>query len=432
MRVVILGAGVIGVSTAYYLARAGHEITVLERRNGPGQETSYANAGEISPGYAAPWSGPGVPVKALKWLLMRHPPLAIKPSLDPALWRWLAAFLGNCRRDRYRVNKARMLRLAEYSRDRLKELRASAGIRYDARSLGTLQLFRTQKQLDACAGDMALLREHGIPHSLLDRGQLTRHEPALAPVREKFVGGLHLPGDETGDCLKFTRELAELAQGLGVRFEYGSAVLALERDGARIGGVRATTGHYQADAYLVALASHAPALLAPLGIHLPVYPVKGYSLTVPIAAEDGAPRSTVMDETHKVAITRLGDRIRVGGTAELAGFNLDLDPARIATLEHVLGDVFPRGGDPRRATAWAGLRPMTPDGTPVLGPTRYANLYLGTGHGTLGWTMAAGTGKLLADLLSQRQPEIDMAGLTLARYDACASAPLACPEATPC
>jgi D-amino-acid dehydrogenase len=416
MRVLILGAGVIGVSTAYYLARSGHEVTVLDRQAAPGQETSYANAGEISPGYAAPWSGPGVPLKALKWLLMRHPPMVIKPSLDPALWRWLAAFLGNCQVDRYRVNKSRMLRLAQYSRDRLRDLRASTGIHYDERSLGTLQLFRTQKQLDACAGDAALLREHGIPHSVLDREQITRYEPALAAVPEKFVGGLHLPGDETGDCHKFTRQLADLAVGLGVRFVYNSTAFQLAQYGQLISSVRASTGLYQADAYLVALGSHAPRLLAPLGIKLPVYPVKGYSITVPIVDEEGAPRSTVMDETHKVAITRLGDRIRVGGTAELAGFNLDRTPARIATLEHVLGDLFPRGGDPDRVTGWAGLRPMTPDGTPVLGPTPYANLYLGTGHGTLGWTMAAGTGKLLADLLSRRQPEIDLAGLTLARY----------------
>lgn len=416
MRVLILGAGVIGVTSAWYLARSGHEVTVLERRSAPGLETSYANAGEVSPGYAAPWSGPGVPAKALKWLFSRHAPLVLKPSLDPALWRWLAAFLGECTLERYRVNKSRMLRLAEYSRDQLKILREQTGIRYDERSLGTLQLFRTQKQLEAGAADAALLREQGVPHALLERHEIGRFEPALAAVREKFVGGLRLPGDETGDCLKFTRELAELAATQGVRFEYNQAILGLEREGDGIARVRTTTGTHQAEAYLVALASHAPALLAPLGIRLPVYPVKGYSITVPVADAGAAPRSTVMDETHKIAITRLGDRIRVGGTAELNGFNLELTPERIATLQYVLGDVFPRGGDPRRVTPWAGLRPMTPDGTPVLGPTPLANLHLATGHGTLGWTMAAGTGRVIADLLSQRQPEIDMEGLALARY----------------
>lgn len=416
MRVLILGAGVIGVSTAYYLAKSGHQVVVVDRQSAPGQETSFANAGEISPGYAAPWSGPGVPLKALKWMLMAHPPLVLRPSLDPALWRWLAAFLGECRLDRYRINKSRMLRLAEYSRDQLRALRHATGIHYDERSLGTLQLFRTQKQLDASAGDMALLAEHGIPHSLLDRDQITQREPALARVRDKFVGGLHLPCDETGDCHQFTRALADLASQMGVRFEYGATVLGLQRDGRRIGGILTSAGPRRADAYLVALASHAPRLLRPLGIHLPIYPVKGYSITVPVVDDAGAPRSTVMDETHKVAITRLGGRIRVGGTAELNGHNLDLDPARLGTLKHVLGDVFPDGGDLGQAIGWTGLRPMTPDGPPILGATPYPNLYLGTGHGTLGWTMAAGTGRVLADLLSGRGPEIDMEGLTVARY----------------
>lgn len=428
MRILILGAGVIGVSAAYYLARAGHEVTVLERQPAPGQETSFANAGEISPGYSAPWSGPGVPLKAVNWLLMRYAPLVIKPSLDPALWRWLAAFLGQCRLDRYRVNKARMLRLAEYSRDRLRELRTELGLHYDERSLGTLQLFREQKQLDAVAGDIALLEEQGIPYQLLDRAGLAGHEPALASAGDKFVGGLRLPGDETGDCLKFTGGLAARAADLGVAFRHGVQVLGLAHAADRVTSVRTDAGPLQADAYLVALASHAPALLAPLGLRLPIYPVKGYSITVPVVDEAGAPRSTVMDETHKVAITRLGERIRVGGTAELNGFNRDLVPARVAMLGHVLQDVFPGGGDLDRAVAWAGLRPMTPDGTPILGPTPYANLHLATGHGTLGWTMAAGTGKLLADLISGSTPEIDTEGLALSRYTPSRRAAELCPE----
>jgi D-amino-acid dehydrogenase len=416
MRILILGAGVIGVSAAWFLARAGHAVTLLDRQTGPGQETSFANAGEISPGYAAPWAAPGIPLKALKWLFAQHPPLILRPSLDPALWRWLAGFLGECRVENYHRNKAHMLRLAEYSRDVLKDLRDGEAIEYDQRSLGTLQLFRSQKQLDASARDLALLREYDIPHRLLGHDQLSQHEPALVAVRERFVGGLHLPRDETGDCLAFTRALADKAAKLGVRFEFNCHIEALQQEGERIVGVRTRAGVQQADAYLVALASHAPALLAPLDIRLPIYPVKGYSLTVPITQADAAPRSTVMDETYKVAITRLGERIRIGGTAELNGFNLKIEPRRIATLQHVLAQVFPHGGDVQRATAWAGLRPMTFDGPPILGPTRYRNLHLATGHGTLGWTMAAGTGKLLADLISGREPEIDMDGLTLARY----------------
>jgi len=416
LHVAVLGAGVIGTSVAYYLARAGHRVTVLERQPGAGLETSFANAGEVSPGYSAPWAGPGVPVKAVKWLLMRHRPLVIWPLLDWAMWRWGLSMLANCNARAYDVNKSRMLRLAEYSRDCLRQLRADAGIAYDERAQGTLQLFRTQKQLDGTGADTEILRRFGVPFEVLDRDGCIVHEPALARVREKFVGGLRLPGDETGDCFKFTRRLAEMAAGLGVEFRYGTRISRLNANGGRIDGAATSSGAVIADAYVLALGSYSPLLARPLGLRLPVYPVKGYSITVPITDPAGAPESTVMDETHKVAVTRLGGRIRVGGTAELAGYDLRLREARRATLEHVVTDLFPAGGDVARAEFWTGLRPMTPDGTPIVGPTRYPNLYLATGHGTLGWTMAAGTGRLLADLVCGRKPEIDLDGLTLARY----------------
>lgn len=416
MRVLILGSGVIGASTAYYLARAGYEVTVVDRQPGPGLETSFANAGQVSPGYSAPWAGPGVPVKAIKWMLMHHSPLVIKPGVDPGMWRWGMAMLRNCTAERYKVNKARMVRLAEYSRDCLKALRAEIGIRYDERAQGTIQLFRTQKQLDAVGKDTEILDEYGVPYEVLDRAGYTRYEPALADVQEKFVGALRLPGDETGDCYKFTVAIAEEAQKLGAEFRFGTRIQALEREGDRIVGVRTDTGTLTADRYLVALGSYSTALLAPHGIHIPVYPVKGFSITVPITDPAKSPESTLMDETHKVALTRLGNRIRVGGTAQLSGFNLDLEEPRRRTLEFVLTDIFPQGGDVSRADFWTGLRPMTPDGTPVIGNTRFPNLYLSTGHGTLGWTMAAGSGRVLADLLGGREPEIDLDGLTVARY----------------
>jgi D-amino-acid dehydrogenase len=417
MKVIVLGSGVIGVSTGYFLARSGHEVSVVDRRPGPAQETSYANAGEISPGYAAPWAGPGAPLKALKWMRMAHPPLVVHPSLDGALWRWMGGALANCTAARYRTNKGRMVRLAEYSRDCLADLRAETGIRYDGRGMGTLQLFRTWKQLDAAAGDTEVLLETGLPFQLLDSRAVLRYEPALDPVRHKFVGGLRLPGDETGDCYKFSVALARLAEGQGVRFRLGTRIGGLARNGGRIDGVQTESGLLQADAYVVALGSYSPLLLKPLGLDLPIYPVKGYSISVPVADPARAPKSTLMDETYKVALTRLGSRIRVGGTAELAGYDLSLPETRRATLAHVLGDLFPGAADGSPAEFWTGLRPMTPDGPPILGATPYANLYLNTGHGTLGWTMAAGTGKLLADLLSRRRTEIDMEGLTLARYD---------------
>ncbi len=416
MHVVVLGSGVIGVSCAYHLALAGHQVTVLDRCAAPAMETSYANAGEVSPGYSAPWAGPGVPVKAIKWLMMRHRPLVIRPHFDLALVRWGLAMLRNCTAARYKLNKGRMVRLAEYSRDCLIELRAQTGIDYDQRTQGTLQLFRTQRQFDASAADVGVLREYGVAHALLDAEACLAHEPALAHVRDKFVGGLHLPSDETGDCFKFTQALAALAAQRGVRFRYGIRIDRLLQVGGQVHGVATATGTVKADATLVALGSYSPLLLAPLGISLPVYPVKGYSITVPITDASGAPESTVMDETHKVAVTRLGERIRVGGTAELAGYDLHLHPARQRTLEHVVGDLFPRGGDVARAEFWCGLRPMTPDGTPLLGPAGPRGLYLATGHGTLGWTMAAGTGRVMAEVISGRPAPIDMKGLTLARY----------------
>nr|MBL8411188.1 D-amino acid dehydrogenase [Dechloromonas sp.] len=416
MHVLVLGSGVIGTSIAYYLAKAGHQVTVVDRQPGPALETSFANAGEVSPGYSAPWAGPGVPIKAIKWMLMHHSPLVIKPMLDPAMWRWGAAMLRNCTESAYQVNKSRMVRVAEYSRDCLKELRAETGIAYDERSQGTLQLFRTQKQLDGIGKDVEILKASGVPFQVLDRAGYIQYEPALAEVQEKFVGALRLPGDETGDCFKFTQRLAKLAEGLGVDFRFGTTIAGIEHDGRRITGIRTDAGTLRADQYVLALGSYSTQLLKPLGIDIPVYPVKGFSITVPITDPTMAPESTIMDETHKVAVTRLGDRIRVGGTAQLSGFDLGLEESRRKTLEFVVSDLFPKGGDVSKAEFWTGLRPMTPDGTPIIGNTRYHNLTLSTGHGTLGWTMAAGTGRVVADLLSGRQPDIAVNDLSVARY----------------
>ena len=416
MKVLILGSGVIGTTSAYYLARAGHEVTVLDRQAAPALETSFANAGEVSPGYSSPWAGPGVPAKAVQWMLMRHSPLVIWPMLDLAMWRWGAMMLRNCTEARYRINKGRMVRLAEYSRDCLAALRRDTGIAYDERTQGTVQLFRTQKQLDAIGKDVEILKAYQVPFEVLDRDGYCNYEPALALVKEKFVGALRLPGDETGDCFKFTQAIAEMARQLGVEFRFNTAIEGLDAVGGQISKVRTSAGSLTADAYLVALGSYSPQMLQPLGLQLPVYPVKGYSITLPITDVQFAPESTIMDESHKVAVTRLGERIRVGGTAELAGFSLKLRESRRATLNHVVTDLFPKGGDLTQAKFWCGLRPMTPDGTPILGGTPISNLYLATGHGTLGWTMAAGTGRVIADLISGRRPEISMDGLTVARY----------------
>jgi D-amino-acid dehydrogenase len=416
MKVLVLGGGVIGVSSAYFLARAGHEVELVDRQSGPALETSFANAGEVSPGYSAPWAGPGVPVKAIKWMLMQHSPLVIWPLLDPAMWRWGAMMLANCTERAYALNKSRMVPIAEYSRDVLKALRAETGIGYDDRAQGTLQLFRTQKQLDGIGGDVEVLQQYGVPFEVLDREGFCKVEPALKLTQEKFVGALRLPNDETGDCFKFSNRLAEMAAALGVQFRWNTRIDALQVGGGGITGVHTDAGLLKADKVVLALGSYSPKLLEPVGIRIPVYPVKGYSITVPITDAQYAPESTIMDETHKVAVTRLGDRIRVGGTAELAGYSLNLREPRRGTLNHVVTDLFPKGGDVSKASFWCGLRPMTPDGTPIIGPTPVQDLLLATGHGTLGWTMACGTGRVIADMVSGRQPEIDVSGLAMARY----------------
>ncbi|MCE9632948.1 MAG: D-amino acid dehydrogenase [Methylophilales bacterium] len=423
MRVLVLGSGVVGVTSAYYLAKQGFEVTVIDRQPAPGLETSFANAGQISPGYAAPWAAPGVPMKALKWLFQRHAPLAIKSDLT--LWQiqWTLKLLRNCTGKRYDINKERMVRLAEYSRDCIRELRASTGISYEGRTQGTLQVFRTQKQLDAEAKDIAVLSRMGVPFEHLDPDGCARVEPALALVKDQLLGGLRLPGDETGDCQLFTTNLAKEAQKLGVKFRQDVTIDRLITSNNKLSGVEISADAgietLQADQYVVALGSYTRALMQGLGLQIPVYPVKGYSLTVPVLDSAAAPISTVMDETYKVAITRFDDRIRVGGMAELAGFDLSLNPRRRETLEMVLNGLFPNGGDVSKSLFWTGLRPMTPDGTPIIGKASasYSNVWLNTGHGTLGWTMACGSGQVLADLMANQPTAIRCDDLNLSRYN---------------
>jgi D-amino-acid dehydrogenase len=422
MKVLVLGSGVIGVTSAYYLAQHGFDVTVIDRQPAVGLETSFANAGQISPGYSAPWAAPGVPMKALKWLFQRHAPLAIKP--DMSLWQlqWTFKLLQNCTAMRYDMNKERMVRLAEYSRDCLSELRAETGLHYEGRALGTLQVFRTQKQLDAEAKDIAVLQRLGVPFEHLDPDACALVEPGLAKVKHQLLGGLRLIGDETGDCQLFTTNLAGKAKALGVKFMQNVSIVRLLTANKKITGVEISTIEgkqiLQADQYVVALGSYSRALMQNLGLHIPVYPVKGYSLTVPVVNSAAAPISTVMDETYKVAITRFDNRIRVGGMAELAGFDLSLNPRRRETLEMVLNGLFPDAGDVKQAEFWTGLRPMTPDGTPIIGKASHglANVWLNTGHGTLGWTMACGSAQVLADLVAQHQPAIASEDFNLSRY----------------
>lgn len=415
MRVVVLGSGVVGVTSAYYLARAGHDVTVIDRDAGPALETSFANAGQISPGYASPWAAPGVPLKAVKWMFQKHAPLAIRLDGTQFQLQWMWQMLQNCTESRYAVNKGRMVRLAEYSRDRLQALRADTGIQYEGRTGGTLQVFRTQQQFDGAAKDIAVLKDANVPYELLSAAELAQAEPALAAVSHKLTGGLRLPGDETGDCQMFTTRLAALAEQLGVKFRYNTPIDALAMAGDRIAGVQCGSELVRADSFVVALGSYSTRFLSGL-VKIPVYPLKGYSITAPIVNAAAAPVSTVLDETYKIAITRFDDRIRVGGMAEIVGFDKSLRQARRETLELCVNDLFPGGGDTSKATFWTGLRPMTPDGTPIVGRTPVPNLFLNTGHGTLGWTMSCGSGQLLADVMSGKQPAIKADDLSVHRY----------------
>lgn len=423
MKIVVLGSGVIGTTSAWYLAQQGHEVTVIDRQPAAALETSFANAGEISPGYSAPWAAPGIPLKAIKWMFMEHAPLIIQPKPDLAKLKWMAQMLANCTAKAYHENKARMVRIAEYSRDCLTDLRSQVDIAFDERQQGTLQVFRTQKQLDGAQKDIEVLREGGVPFELLDVKGCLAVEPGLANASHKIVGGLRLPKDETGDCFKFTQALAAKAEAAGVTFRYGTEIKRLIRRGDRITSVMTNAGEISADAFVLALGSYSPFLVKEFGIDLPVYPLKGYSITVPIKDASRAPESTVMDETHKIAITRLGDRIRVGGMAEIAGFDFSLSPKRQRTLTHSVEDLFGGAGDQSQATFWCGLRPMTPDGTPIVGRSPISNLFLNTGHGTLGWTMSAGSGRLLADIISGRATDIESEDLGYSRYSRQKSAP---------
>jgi len=417
MHTIILGSGVLGVASAWYLAKAGHQVTVIDRQSGVAEETSHGNAGMISPGYATPWAAPGVPIKAIKWLLQDLAPLMIKyRELDTNTLSWMCKMIANCNEKSYHVNKERMMRLAEYSRDCFKELRNELDIDYDQRQKGTLQVFRTQKQVDGLYKDIEVLTECGVEFSQLSTQECFKYEPALENVKDKIVGGLHLPGDETGDCYKFTIALAKECEKLGVKFLMNTNINHLNQHNGKIVSVNTDKGDFIADNYLVCLGSYSTQMLKSLDMKLPVYPIKGYSLTLPIEDESCAPVSTVMDETYKIAVTRFNDRIRVGGTAEIASYNLELKNKRRDNVEFVINDLFPGAAKVAKAEFWTGLRPMTPDSTPVLGGTKFSNLFLNTGHGTLGWTMSLGSGKFVADIISNRKTDIDPNGLSIDRY----------------
>nr|WP_216603150.1 D-amino acid dehydrogenase [Vibrio coralliilyticus] len=401
VKVVILGSGVVGLTSAWYLSQAGCQVTVIDRQPRAAEETSFANAGQISYGYSSPWAAPGVPLKAMKWLLEEHAPLKIKPSLNPELLHWASQMLKNCQLGRYRINKARMLAIANRSRECLAQLNQQYDLNYQGRTQGTLQIFRNHKQLEAVEKDIALLEESGTRYQLLDAKECLLQEPGLANIQGTLTGGLYLPDDETGDCYLFCQQLQAMAENAGVEFLFNTEIQRLNVQGNQVTSVATSQGEIEADKFVVAMGSYSKKLLEQIGIDIPLYPVKGYSLTLPVINRDFAPQSTIMDETYKVAVTRFENRIRVAGTAELAGFDPALPDKRLATLNHVVANLFPQGTDLTQAEYWTGFRPMTPDGTPIIGETKIENLFTNTGHGTLGWTMACGSADILTEVITR-------------------------------
>jgi D-amino-acid dehydrogenase len=414
MRVLVIGAGIIGVTTAFELRGRGFEVTVLERRPGVAQEASYANAGVLSAAYAGPWAQPGMPLKVLRSLWRDASPVILRPGIDPAQWRWIARWLGECRLQRFIVNKQRMQRLAEYSRAVLHEWRSRHGLDYE-QSRGWLQLFRTDADLERARPSIEVLSQAGTAHRLLDAAGCRALEPALIDATP-LAGGLHLPDEETGNCAYFARLIKDLAAAAGVEFRFETPVKALAIDGGRFRAAGTPTGAVAGDAVVVAAGADSGRLLRGTGARLPLYPVKGYSLTARITRDEFAPLVSVMDEAYKVAITRMGNRLRIAGTAELGNRRLELRDAALGTLLRVARDWFPGAAAYSQSRAWVGARPMLPDGPPVLGATAVPNVYLNLGHGSTGWSMACGSARVVADLVAGSAPQIDLDGLTIERF----------------
>ncbi|MFP6712043.1 MAG: D-amino acid dehydrogenase [Rhodospirillales bacterium] len=416
MKVLVLGAGVVGVSAAYYLQKDGHDVTVIDRQNGAGLETSFANGGQISASHAMPWAAPDVPRQLLKWLGRNDAPLLYRMRLDPQQWAWSLRFLANCTSAKAARNTVINLRLCLYSRALMPQIREDTGIQYDHLGRGILQIYRDPKELEAFAKQAAVLNELGCDNRVVTEAEVHELEPAYDSSPDKLAGAIFTPDDESGDAHLFSKNLAGYAASLGTEFRYGESVVSLNKDASKITSVTTDTGTIEADAVVMSLGSYSPLFLKPLGIKLPVYPTKGYSITVPTSGYNGTPTISLTDEDHKLVFTRLGQRMRVAGTAEFNGYDTEMNIGRVTSIRDVAQKLFPNAGDYSKAEFWTALRPLTPDGVPVIGGTKYDNLYLNTGHGTLGWTMCAGSGKITADLISGKTPEVDISDVGLERF----------------
>jgi D-amino-acid dehydrogenase len=411
MKVVVLGAGIVGVSTAWFLARDGHEVTVLDRASGAARETSFANGGQISVSQSEPWAQPSVPWKVLTWLMKEDAPLLYRPRLDTAQWAFALRFLRECLPARAHRNMLQLLALGRYSRETFALVQKETGVPFDHRERGIVSVFESRRECDAALHAAETMRDFGIDKREISRDEMVRIEPALASYADRVAGATYCASDQSGDVHQFTTGLAEAARGLGVDFRFSTRINALLTAGDELAGVSVTRadGAYdtvRADAYVLALGSHSPLVAATAGLKLPIYPAKGYSATLPVIDPGAAPTASLTDESYKIVMSRLGDRLRVAGTAELAGYSTTLNPVRCALLVKRARALFPGACDWDAARFWSGLRPATPGNVPLIGRHRFRNLYLNTGHGTLGWTEGPGSGRALAELIAGRDPGI--------------------------
>ena len=414
MQVIVLGAGLLGTTSAYFLRQLGHDVTVIDRQAAPAAETSFANGGQISVSHAEPWANPSAPLKVLQWLGKEDAPLLFRLRADPQQWRWGLQFLRECTPARTRHNIAQIVRLGTYSRDTLQQLRRDLGLQYDQRTQGILHFYTSQKEFDAAEAPAAQMRDLGCDRRVISADEAVRLEPALRHIRPQLAGATFTSEDESGDARQFTLALAERCRQDGVRFLMGHHVMALRTVGGRVDHVEVTDadGAFQrlrADAFVLAMGSFSPLLAQPLGIRLPIYPAKGYSVTMPVKDAAMAHEVSLTDDEYKLVFSRLGDRLRIAGTAELNGYNRDLNRVRCEAIVRRVEQLFPGAGDTAQAQFWTGLRPATPSNVPIIGQSRVPNLFLNTGHGTLGWTHACGSGKSVARIVSGLAPELEFA-----------------------
>ena len=418
MRVLILGSGIIGTTSAYYLAKQGHDVTVIDRQNSVALETSHANAGQLSYSFSSPWAAPGLPLSLIKWMFSKHPPLVVNPNLNSETVKFLYQMLKNCNSKSYEINKSRMVRVSNFSKKCLLELEKDEDIFYEQRKQGSLLLFKSAKQIENIKKDLSLLEKLNIQYELLDLNGCIQAEPGLHHVKSEFTSGLRFANDCTGNCYLFTNQLYKKCLEMGVKFEFNTQIEDIQIEKERISSIKTNRGEFDSDSYVVALGSYSSKILSKIGINIPVCPVKGYSITLPVLNNEDAPQSTIIDDTFKIGITRLGNNIRVAGTAHITGYNLELREKSLSLLKYGLNRLFPYATEEcDDMKFWAGLRPNTPDGPPIIGSTPYSNLYLNTGHGTLGWTMSLGSGKLLADIISGIEPEISSEGIDMSRFN---------------